>query len=64
MCQLAQSGGKILYYCSKQGTPTQCLISGARHLRRRTSSKPIVGHRAVFDEEAVDHRCANAGQQP
>ena len=36
----------------------------ARHLRRRTSSKPIVGHRAasnMFNEEAVDHRCANAG---
>ena len=33
----------------------------ARHLRRRTSSKPIVGHRAAFNEEAVDHRCANAG---
>ena len=31
-----------------------------RHLRRRTSSKPIVGHRAAFNE-AVDHRCANAG---
>ena len=33
----------------------------ARHLRRRTSSKPIVGHCAAFNEEAVDHRCANAG---
>ena len=33
----------------------------ARHLRRRTSSKPILGHRASFNEEAVDHRCANAG---
>ena len=32
-----------------------------RHLRRRTSSKPIVGHSAAFNEEAVDHRCANAG---
>ena len=32
-----------------------------RHLRRRTSSKPIVGHCAAFNEEAVDHRCANAG---
>ena len=33
----------------------------ARHLRRRTSSKPIAGQRAAFIEEAVDHRCANAG---
>ena len=33
----------------------------ARHLQRRTSSKPIVGHRAAFNEEAVDHCCANAG---
>ena len=33
----------------------------SRHLQRRTSSKPIVGHRAAFNEEAVDHRCANAG---
>ena len=33
----------------------------ARHLRRRTSSKPIVGHHATFNEEAVDHRCADAG---
>ena len=33
----------------------------ARHLRHRTSSKPIVGQRAAFNEEAVEHRCANAG---
>ena len=33
----------------------------ARHLRRRTSSKPIVGQRAAFNEKAVDHCCANAG---
>ena len=33
----------------------------ARHPRRRTSSKPTMGHRAAFNEEAVDHRCANAG---
>ena len=33
----------------------------ARHLRRRTNSKPTMGHRAAFNEEAVDHRCANAG---
>ena len=33
----------------------------ARHLRRRTSIKPIVAHRAAFNEEAVDHCCANAG---
>ena len=32
-----------------------------RHLRYRTSSKPTMGHRAAFNEEAVDHRCANAG---
>ena len=32
-----------------------------RHLRRRTSNKPIVGRRAVVTEEPVDHRCANAG---
>ena len=33
----------------------------ACHLRRQTISKPIVGLRAAFNEEAVDHRCANAG---
>ena len=33
----------------------------AGHLRRRTSSKPMVGHRSAFNEDAVDHRCANAG---
>ena len=32
----------------------------AHDLRRQTSSKPIVGQRAAFIEEAVDHRCANA----
>ena len=26
----------------------------ARHLRRRTSRKPIVGHNAPFNEEAVE----------
>ena len=33
----------------------------AGHLRRRTSSKPIVRHRAAFNKEAVDYRCGNAG---
>ena len=32
----------------------------ARYLRRRTSNKPTVGHRAALNEEAFDHRCANA----
>ena len=35
----------------------------ARHLRRRISCKPIVGYRAAFNEEAVDHRCVNAGSR-
>ena len=33
----------------------------SRHLRRVASSKPMVGYRAAFNVEAVDHRCADAG---